>query len=488
MSEKEAMGMAKSVFPVRPSADQSFRTLLVKAIHNDYTDLVIQPLGVMHLSGYLKHKGYPETRILDQKVQRLGFEDIERYVAEWRPGLVGVSALTWEANAAHEVARRVKAIDPRIVTVFGGPHASSYTEKILEDPNVDVVCVGEGEETLLQLVQRAEAGQPLTEVLGIAYRRDGQMAQNEPMPFLEDLDALPYPDYEGIDIDAYNEWWRPSRTGVGRYMGLFTSRACPYSCNYCHNIFGKTFRQHSPEYVLDQIQFLGDKYGIREFEVVDDIFNLNAERAKRIADLVVERGLKIAFTLPNGIRGDLMDEELIIKLKRAGLTFMCWAIETASPRLQKKIRKFNKLEKIAENIAFAAREGIYSNGFFMLGFPTETREELQMTIDFALGSQLHSASIFAVNPFEGTTLAEEAKALGKETVQDFDMNYFSEDCINLTEIPKDELIAIRKRAVRQFYMNPKRIFRILRDFPNRRNIFTWQGAKALTRRIFLKAG
>jgi anaerobic magnesium-protoporphyrin IX monomethyl ester cyclase len=480
--------MARSVFPVTQGPEGSFRTLLVKAIHNEYTDLVIQPLGVMYLSSYLKHKGYPETRILDQKVQRLSFDDIERYVREWRPGLVGVSALTWEANAAHEVARRVKSVDPAIAVVFGGPHASSYTETILEDPNVDVVCVGEGEETLLQLVQRAEKGEPLTGVAGIAFRQDGAVVKTEPMPFLQELDELPYPDYEGIDIDAYLEWWRPSRTGSGRYMGLFTSRACPYSCNYCHNIFGKTFRQNSPEYVVDQLEYLGKTYGIHEFEIVDDIFNLNAPRAKAIADLIVKRGLKIQFTLPNGIRGDLMDEELIVKLKRAGLVFVCWAIETASPRLQKKIRKFNKLEKIAENIAFAAREGIYSNGFFMLGFPTETREELQMTIDFALSSKLHSASIFAVNPFEGTALAEEAKALGKETVQDFDMNYFSEDCINLTEIPKEELIAIRRRAVRQFYMNPRRLYRILRDFPNRRNIITWQGAMALTRRIFLRAG
>src|SRR5688500_16521251 len=102
--------MPKSVFPVKPSAPGAFRTLLVKAIHNDYTDLVIQPLGMMHLSGYLKGNGYPETRILDQKVQRLSHDDLERYIAEWRPHLVGVSALTWEANAAHEVCQRAKKV------------------------------------------------------------------------------------------------------------------------------------------------------------------------------------------------------------------------------------------------------------------------------------------------------------------------------------------------------------------------------------------
>src|SRR5262245_2467118 len=112
----------RPVFPVQPSTEGSFRTLLVKAIHNDYTDLVLQPLGCMYLSSYLKHNGFPETRILDQKIQELSFDDIERYVRDWRPNLVGISALTWEANAAHEVARRVKLVDPSIPVVLGGPH------------------------------------------------------------------------------------------------------------------------------------------------------------------------------------------------------------------------------------------------------------------------------------------------------------------------------------------------------------------------------
>ena len=480
--------MPQPVFPVPPSPEGSFRTLLFKPTTNDFAAIVLQPLGAMYLSSYLKQHGFPETRILDQKVQQLEEADLRRYLEEWRPDFVGVSALTWEATAAHAFARLVKEVLPDTPVVFGGPHASSYAQTILEDESVDLICSGEGEAVLLELVQRQQRGADLRETRGVAYMREGELVTNEAMPFLQELDELAHPDYEGIDIPAYNEWYRVSRTGSGNYMALFTSRACPYSCNYCHNIFGKSFREHSPEYVVDEIELLIERYGIREFEIVDDIFNLNKARAKRIADLIVERGLDIQFTLPNGIRGDLMDEELLVKLKRAGLVFMCWAIETASPRLQKKIRKFNKLEKIRENITFATQQGIYSNGFFMLGFPTETREELQMTVDFALSSDLHSATIFAVNPFEGTQLAEEAKQLGLETVHDFDLNYFSEDCINLTEVSHEELVRIRKNAWRRFYMNPRRLYRILRDFPNRRNLVSWRGFSSLARRMRLQAG
>ena len=480
--------MPKSVFPVPSSPPDSFRTLLFKPHPNDAAGIVLQPLGCMYLSSYLKANGFPETRILDEKVQRLSRDDQRRYLEEWKPQLVGVSALTWEAHAAHEFAALVKSVDSSIQVVFGGPHASSYTETILDDPHVDAVCVGEGEATLLEVVQRLAAGESYADVKGLAVRGGEGVVKNEAMPYLQELDQLPYPDYEGIDREAYNEWYRVSRIGRGNYMALFTSRACPYQCNYCHNIFGKTFREHSPEYVVDQIEHLVNVYGIREFEIVDDIFNMNKRRAKRIADLIVERGLDIRFTLPNGIRGDLMDEELLVKLRRAGLVFMCWAIETASPRLQKKIRKFNKLDRIERNIEIAAREGIYSNGFFMLGFPGETREELQMTVDFALRSKLHSATIFAVNPFEGTRLAEEAKEMGRETVQDFELNYFSEDCINLTEVTKDELVRIRRRAWRRFYLDPRRLYRILRDFPDRRQIVSLRGLKALSNRLLLNAG
>ena len=131
--------------------------------------------------------------------------------------------------------------------------------------------------------------------------------------YIENLDAMPYPAWDLIDIPRYRKFMRMSGCGINNYAVLFTSRACPYRCSYCHKIFGKGFRAHSPERVLTEIQMLHDTYGVREFEIVDDIFNCDLPRAKRIFDLIAESGMKIRFTFPNGIRGDHADEEFFTK-------------------------------------------------------------------------------------------------------------------------------------------------------------------------------
>ncbi|MBK7259204.1 MAG: radical SAM protein [Ignavibacteriae bacterium] len=172
-----------------------------------------------------------------------------------------------------------------------------------------------------------------------------------------------------------------------------TTRGCPYRCAYCHNILGKTFRVRSPEHVMREIRMIHDTYGITDFQVIDDIFNLDMDRAKKICDLIVGSRLPLTLSFPNAIRSDRVDEELIDKMAAAGTKFISIAIETASPRLQRLIRKNLDLDRAFKAIDTITRVGIVTRGFFMIGFPTETEDEARQTIEYAKASSLCGCNV-----------------------------------------------------------------------------------------------
>jgi radical SAM superfamily enzyme YgiQ (UPF0313 family) len=248
-----------------------------------------------------------------------------------------------------------------------------------------------------------------------------------------------------------------------RGVPISTSRGCPYQCAYCHNLFGKRIRYHSVENVIEQLRTLKEKYGVEEIEVIDDIFNLDLERAKTIFRRVIEEKLNLKFSFPNGLRSDRMDEEFLDIMKQGGAYRLVFAIESGSPRIQKLIKKHVKLEIAAKNIELAARRGFSLGGFFMLGFPSETEEEVMNTINFALKSKLATATFFVVTPFPGTDLHKMATELGYNLPQEYE--HYQKVSLNVSEIPSEKLEKLRQYALRKFYLNPKRLWLYLRTTP-----------------------
>ena len=296
-----------------------------------------------------------------------------------------------------------------------------------------------------------------------------------PRPPIADLDPLPHPAWDLVDVPAY--WREQNMNGMfrhPRHMSIFTSRGCPYRCTYCHNVFGKRFQERSPENVLEEIELLYDRYGIRELHILDDIFNANRERAKEIMRRIARSGMELSIAFPNGLRGDRMDSELIALMRAAGVYKISYAIESASPRIQKLTRKNVDLERIRRVIDETAQAGILTQGFFMLGFPGETRAELEATIEYASATSLHFANFFVLNPFEGTPLVE---TLGPEALgYDFDdpeLNNYHEARQSLAAVSVAELNGFWRRAHREFYLDPRRLYRILRDLPSYRLLPTY---------------
>ena len=445
------------------------RILLIKSPQNDPSGrLISHPLGLMCIAAYLRKEYQYEIKIEDMRLSENGFLNMESTIRTYAPDVVGISALTHESDALPRIAECVKGVNPNTPVLLGGPHATAYPEKAMEVPGIDYLVVGEGEITAGRLIERLLHRRDVSDIKGIVYKKDDRIFTTGRGDIVEDLNDLPMPAHDLIPINAYGNFARMSRTGSGKYMCLFSSRGCPYRCIYCHNIFGKVFRRRSAENLFNEIDYLYNTYRIRDFEILDDIFNLDRERLIDFCDRIINSNMKVTFAFPNGLRGDILDELQLTRLRQAGTIFIAFAVETGSPRLQKLIRKNIQLDKIKKNIETARALGIHTHGFSMIGFPGETLEEMKMTVEFLVSSKLHTYAMFAVMPFENTELAELARNEGHLPVSDFSMNYWTRKFVNLTSVPSAKINRIRRNTLLRFYLNPSRLFAIARDFPDKR--------------------
>lgn len=464
------------------------RVLLILVGHKSPDFFLVTPaLGIMYLSSYLKDmRPELETRLHDMKIANTSYSDLARLAREFRPDLIGLSVITPNSGHLLPVSRHLKAALPEVPLVVGGAHASSVREKVFYQAPVDFVLTGEGEEALWQLIQTLEnlparpdpekmdAG--LSRVPGLFYlsaENQQRVYCQSNSPKIEDLDRLPFPDWSAVDLKGYQRNFTMTPVGKRRYMAIYTSRGCPYRCYYCHDNFGKSFRYRSVNNVVDEIEILARDYQITDFEIIDDIFNFNKDRVLAICAEITRRNLKIGLTFPNGLRGDLLNREVLEALNKAGAYFISFAIESATSRIQKQIKKFMNLEKIRENINIAARLGIFCNGFFMLGFPGESREEIRATIDFAVKSRLHTASFFIVTPYAGTGLFDSLAAEPEKRELDFERSDLIFGQANCSDLSNHDLYRLQRLAHLKFYLRPVRALRILRDLPGKRHFFSF---------------
>lgn len=449
------------------------RVALVQTYHR-YTQFThVHPLGLMMVASVAREHGHDDMHMLDMKVEDWTPAEACDQLEALAPDVIGLSAMTYEAGCLHEVAQEIKRRLPGVRIVAGGPHPSVAAEDVLADGSVDFVVRGEGEFTFAEVLDGVRDGrQDWSECQGLSYRdAAGTIVHNPDRPPPADLDELPFPAWDLIDHAKYHE---VPRGGViyahKEFATMFSSRACPWRCTYCHNSYGKTFRERSAEHVLAEIDLLVKEHGVKELVFMDDIFNFRPERAKAICRGLIERDYKLALTFPNGFRGDILDEELVVLLKKAGMYRCMVAVESASPRIQKVMKKHLKIEKVRNIVEFIAGQGVMVHGAFMLGFPSETTEEMESTIDWAASSSFHTAAFFRVIPFKGTELFEQVEHAGFELPTDWSAYEPYQSQINLSEVEEQRILKLRKRAYRRFYMNPKRLWRIFKLIPNKGNM------------------
>lgn len=427
------------------------------------------PLGLGYIASALRQERGDHIRIVDARRFRLSGSRLGRIIRDFTPDVVGISALTMDSVNAHECAALARANAPAAHIVLGGPHVSASRENVLEDPNIDVGVVGEGEKTVVELFDAIDGGGDFGRVAGIVFRDQKEPRFTGPRKLIQDIDSLS-PAWDLLNPRAYFISFgahMQNKTSKHRQgLSIFTSRGCPYHCIYCHNVFGKKFRACSPDSVINEMTMLKDRYGVREIEILDDCFNLSKKRAMDICTGIVDNDLNLAISLPNGIRGDIMDEEMFDLFKEAGIFRLSFAVESANPRVQTLIKKNLDLDKIKEAMHMAVKRKILSLGFFMMGFPTETYEEMLITAEYAARTPLHLAMFFYLHPFPGT---EVAKMTGVDASH-MDFNSLFTMPINLSAASNKQLHHASKYAYRKFYLNPKRIASTLRVIPKNRFI------------------
>jgi radical SAM superfamily enzyme YgiQ (UPF0313 family) len=420
-------------------------------------------MGLMYIGAELKKAGH-EPKIHDCCRDTSDLHLLRRTINGWEPDFIGISIIITELEQTKSIMRIIREIMPDVPVTFGGPWPSANPGEAINNFGADFVVLGEGELVFPGIIDALIHGRPMESIPGTASMVKGYVKVNAGRQLTEEeLNALPFPAWELLDHKLYAELSSQAGVGCRPYMTIVTSRGCPFKCAYCHQTMGKVFRKRSAESVLAEMEELRFRHGFKEFEVADDCFNLDRERMYAILTGIIDRLGDVNLHFPNGLRADMLEPEDMDLFKKAGTVSAMFAIETASPRLQKMIKKNLNIGKTSLVIDAAVKAGIFSTGYFMIGFPTESYEEASATVEFAARSTLHRALFFNPKPFEGTGLAEMTGTALKnksEIVDQRDVNYFN-NSLNISAMSDNDLQIVFRRAYKLFYLNPKRIIGLI---------------------------
>lgn len=370
----------------------------------------VLPIALLGLAGFAKSIA-PEVdvKVVETSLMAADDETLARIIREYDPTWIGVRSITLFVEEVRRVVRVARAVTSA-PTILGGPIATALKAlSFAEIPELDYAAVQEGEPVFVELLK----GTPLQDIPGMCSRGAEGFITNRPSAPPPVLDLLPRADLRLVDLDSYAKQlsyaYNQRRQGV-----LVTSRGCPYSCTYCFQISEAPVRLQSAQRVVDDIRSMVEEFDVHDFYVIDDIFNVNRKRALAIFRELSALNLSARLYFVNGLRVDLCDEEFVDAMVKAGTVWVTYAIESAHPRIQALIRKKLDLERARRVINYTQRQGIVVNVNTMFGFPTETPEEAQVTLDY-LGSLEHPSLLpyhFNLRGYPGCEIVDQAEQAG----------------------------------------------------------------------------
>jgi len=376
----------------------------------------IPPLGIFYIASVLE-KNEIQVKVVAADALNMSWSEIKQEILSFKPDLIGVTSTTENRFQSFKLVKLAKKVYPSALTVLGGPHASMAPEDCLINiPELDIVVRGEGEITMLELCQALEREKEIfaaAKIKGISFKLNGKIKSNPSRPPIQNLDSLPFPAYHLLPFEKYNFFYEVPGHGKLLAANIMTSRGCPFNCNFCATPinWGRTVRMRSPQNIIQEIEFLIEKYGVKVIFFFDDTFNANKKRVEEICNLIIERKLNIFWKCD--IRIDLIDKPLLVKMKESGLFHLSFGLEAGSERVRNEIinKKIN-IDDFHHLIQWCNELNIIPNSFFIFSHPTETWQEAQETIKIIEDyKEKIEGSIAILHIYPGTPLEKTAKKM-----------------------------------------------------------------------------
>jgi len=443
------------------------RILLLAPYKKSYLGLAkFPPLGLGYLATALRKNGY-QVQILD--CLKEGFDSVKYkdYICRNKFDLVGINSWSLSIKEVKEILDITKKLDKNIVTIVGGPHPSSVPEEAIKYfDSSDFGFRGEAEIGLVMLLDKLSKKRDIgfESIPGLIWRENAVIRSNAAV-FHDDLDDF---DLLSWDLIRPEDYAQPGSITSGNTAPIITTRGCPYLCTFCspHIIAGRLVRKRSTENIMKEIRLLKEKHGMKTIAIMDENFTFHRDHAAGLCNALIKEKLNMRFFLPNGIRLDTLDEELLLLMRKAGfIPSVAVGIESGSERILRKIKKNLKKEIVKDKIKLMIKCGFRPIGYFILGFPGESKEEMYETLAFAKELKLYRAAFSPLLVLPGTEIHKELTDSGK-LPRVYDFASLSTD--NITLVPEgmtiEEFYKVKKDIIWKFNLQPRVLFDYMRDF------------------------
>lgn len=412
------------------------------------------PFGLCYLAALTRQQGL-NTSIVDAQALNLEIQGTVAAILSFAPDYVGITVTTQLVISAIAVAEEIKKRNPGIIVIVGGVHVTALPKETLQDnPCFDFGVVGEGEETLIELLTALEEGKELKQVGGLVIRQPhNDVFLTEKRPFIRNLDELPYPAFDLLP--NMGKYYRIATPSVDRLpaLSLITARGCPGKCTFCDtSVHGHVPRAHSAEYVANLMTTLSKQYGAKSILFEDDNFLIFKPRLKELVKILKSRNSDLTWSCLG--RVDMVDLETLEIAKSGGCWQVQYGIETGSQEILDFYQKGITPEQVENAVKITKKVGLKTKGFIMFGSPLETKGSIQATIDLIKRLDLDDMSITFFTPFPGSAIYNEVEKYGK-----FDRDWERMSFFDIVFVPngftEEELRYWMKKAYRQFYFRPR---------------------------------
>ena len=398
------------------------------------------PIGLGYLAAVLRQNGY-SVDIYDMGPEKLTVDDIISSIKKENYQIIGIASIIANHGNSMRVAKKVREVFPEIKIVIGGPQATFIADEILNKGFVDVVVRFEGEETILELVSAIKNGKSLENVKGISYKKNGKIITAPQRPYIEDLDSLPFPAWDLFQLDAYVQ------PGL-----IITGRGCPYKCIFCSasSLSGARYRVRSGKNVVDEIEYLYNKYNINHFFFADDTFTSLKSHCFDVCDEIINRNLDIYWEAE--VRANTVNNEIADKLAKAGCNHVQIGAESGDDQILSKIGKNITTQTIEDAVKLMLRKGISVVCSFILGHPHDTQTTVKKTLNFAkkihrINPRLISCKFALLTPLPGTPIYNRREEFGVKLLEnDWDLYTFFDPVIETENLSKEDLQSMYTQA------------------------------------------